>query len=198
GRGQRSEHDVLAFVMHGGGAVLRLYRELIDEAVRVVLHGDAGVGRVQVPGSGSFLELLHAEVHQVERDADGDGGHGNADEEGEALLDGGGADEVAGLEVLGRVSGFSRGDADHATDGDGEGSKGGRGPAAYQEDGGGGHQGGDSHAGDGVGGAADEAHDPRADRDEQEAEENDEDGGADVGEHAGLGAGNGLKPEEEE
>ena len=62
-----------------------------------------------------------------------------------------GADEVAGLEVLRGVAGVRGGDADDAADGDGERAEGGCGPALDEEDGGGGHQGGDGHAGDGRG-----------------------------------------------
>ena len=67
---------------------------------------------------------------------------------GDLLLPGGGADEVAGLEVLAGVAGVGGGDADDAADGDGERAEGGRGPALDEEDGGGGHERGDGHAGD--------------------------------------------------
>ena len=73
----------------------------------------------------------------------------DADHDGDLLLPGGGSDEVAGLEILAGVACVGGGDADDSADGDGEGSEGGGGPAFDEEDGGGGHEGGDGHAGDG-------------------------------------------------
>ena len=56
---------------------------------------------------------------------------------------------------------FGGGDADHAADGDGQRAKCRGRPTLHQEDRGGGHQGGDGHAGDRIRGAADETDDPR-------------------------------------
>ena len=112
-------------------------------------------------------------------------------------LMGRGADEKTCLEVLRGVARFGRGDADHAADGDGQCAEGRRGPAVDQEDGRGGHQGGDGHAGDGVGGAADEADDARADGDEEKSEDDHEQRGAEVGQQAHLRAGHRLELEEE-
>ncbi|KAI9803747.1 MAG: hypothetical protein M1826_004946 [Phylliscum demangeonii] len=129
--------------------------------------------------------------------ADGEEGDDDADHDGELLFPGGGAEEIAGFEVLGGVAGVGGGDADDAADGDGEGTKGGGGPAADEEDGGGGHEGGDGHAGDGGGGGADDADDAGGDGDEEESEEDDEEGGGEVGEGADLCAGDGVELEKD-
>jgi len=96
------------------------------------------------------VELLQALVHELEGETDGHGGDDDADEEGESLQARRGADEVAGLEVLRGVAGLGRCDADYAADGDGQCAEGGSGPAVDEEDGRGGHEGGDGHAGDGL------------------------------------------------
>ena len=64
----------------------------------------------------------------MEGSADGEGGDHYADEEGESLQAGRGADQEAGLEVLRGVAGLARGDADHAADGDGKSAEGRGGP----------------------------------------------------------------------
>jgi hypothetical protein len=71
------------------------HRELVIEPVRVIQNYDAGMRGVDVPCLRRFPELLQALVHHVERAADGDGGNGDADEEGEALLDGRSADQIS-------------------------------------------------------------------------------------------------------
>ncbi len=74
------------------------------------------------PAEPSFIML--------EREADGDGGDHDADQEGEPLLARRGADQEAGLQILRGVARLGRGDADHAADGDGQRAKGRGRPAA--------------------------------------------------------------------
>ena len=133
-------------VVDGGGGVGD--GDAIAGEVAVVLDAVGELGEREGDGVGEELEGLEAFVHGIERGADGEDRDDDADHDGELLLPGGGADEVAGLEVLGGVAGVGGGDADDAADGDGEGSEGGGCPAFDEEDCGGGHEGGDGHAGD--------------------------------------------------
>ena len=175
---------------------VRVMRSLGE--VAVVLDAVGEVVEREGDGFGEALEGFESLVHGVERGPDGEDGDDDADHDGDLLLPGRGADEVAGLEILRGVAGVGGGDADDSADGDGEGSEGGSGPAFDEEDGGGGHQRGDGHAGDGRGGGADDADDARGDGDEEEAEDDDEESGGEVGEHADLRAGDGLELKEEE
>ena len=72
------------------------------------------------------------------------------------------------------------------------------GPAVDEEDGGGGHQRCDGHAGDGAGRGADEADYARADGDEEESEDDDEKRGGEVGGPSDECAGDGFEFEKEE
>ena len=151
------------------------------------------MGRGEVPGLRGRVELLKALVHELEGEADGHGGDDDADEEGESLQAGRGANQEAGLEVLRGIASLARGDADHATNGDGESTEGRGGPAVDEEDSRGGHEGGDGHAGDGVGGGADEAHDARTDGDEEETEEDDQHRCGQIGPYTDLCSGDGFE-----
>src|SRR5580658_3917160 len=144
------------------------------------------------------MELLQAGVHEVEGEADDDGGNDDADHEGNLLKARRGADEVAGLEILRGVTRVRGGDADDASDGDCEGSEGWVRPSHDKEDGGSGHEGGDGHPGDRAGRAADETDDTRADGDEEKAEDDHQQRGGQVGSPAYIGSGNGLELEENE
>ena len=155
--------------------------DLFGQVLGVGLDGDAGMGGVDVPGLRGGVELLQAGVHEVEREADDDGGDDDADHERDLLQARRGADDVAGLEVLRGVAGVGGGDADDAADGDGESAEGWGGPALDEEDGAGGHERGDGHAGDGTGRGADEADDARADGDEEKSEDDDEQRGGEIG-----------------
>ena len=148
GGAESVEDDVFA------GGVLGGYFRCVDDGdvlgeVGVGLDVDAVVGLAEIPGLRGGAELLKGGVHGGEGDADDDGGDADADHECELLEAGSCADEVAGLEVLGGVAGVGSGDADCAADGDGEGSEGGSRPALEEEDGRGGHEGGNGHAADG-------------------------------------------------
>ena len=162
------EQDVLAGVaelfLRVIAGVVRGEGDVVAGEVALVLDAVGELVEREGDGLGQALEGFEAVVHGVERGADGEDADDDADHEGDLLLPGGGADEVAGLEVLRGVAGVRGGDADDAADGDGEGAEGGGGPALDQEDGGGGHEGGDGHAGDGRGGDADDADDARARR----------------------------------
>ena len=122
----------------------------------VWLRDYAGVWSVDIPALGGLAELLEGGVHGGQGDTDDERRDADADHEGDLLQAWGGSDDVAGFEVLAGVAGIGSGDADGPADGDGEGSVGRGGPAFDEEDGGGGHQRSNSHAGDGRGGAADE------------------------------------------
>src|SRR5450756_193875 len=94
------------------------------------------------------LEGFQTIIHGVEGGSDGEDGDDHAHHDGDLLLPGCGSDEVAGLEVLGGVSGVGGCDADDAPDGNGKCSERGGGPAFHEEDGGGGHEGSNGHSGD--------------------------------------------------
>ena len=119
GRAEGVEDNVLALVVRGGCAVGRLDGEAVDESVCIFKDSDAFMRIGDVPGVRRFAKFLKTSVHYVECPADGEGGDGDADEEGIALLEGRGADKVAGLQILRRVARLGRCDADHAADGDG-------------------------------------------------------------------------------
>ena len=108
--------------------------KLVDEAVGCPAGRRRRDGARQMSQAcGAARNSCRPCVHQLERDADGDGGDDDADEEGEALLARRGADQKAGLQILRGIAGFGRGDADHAADGDGQRAKGRRGPAVTRK-----------------------------------------------------------------
>ena len=98
---------------------------------------------------GKALKGFEPFVHGVERGSDGEDGDDDADHDGDLLFPGCGSDDVAGFQILRRVACVRGGNADDSADGDGQGAEGRRGPALDEEDGGGGHESGDCHAGDG-------------------------------------------------
>ena len=157
-----------------------------------------GCERVDIPGLRGGAKLLQAGIHQVERESDGDGGDDDADHQSDLLETRRGADEIAGFEVLRGITGVGRGDGDDAADGDGQCTVSRSRPALDEEDGACGHEGGDGHAGHGIGRAADEADDARAYGDKKKSEDDDEQRGGDVRQNADLRARNRLEGEEDE
>src|SRR4029077_14770724 len=112
----------------------------------------AGGQGLDVNGNLGGQIAFEAFVHQVQRGSDGDGGNGDADQQAHLLPKGCSADEVAGLQVLRSRPGDGGCGADHSADHECQDRVVRRGPAGYEENGASGHQSGDAHAADGIGG----------------------------------------------
>ena len=156
-----------------------------------------GWGAVRFQACGRRVELRQPIVHQPQGEADSHRRNHYADEKCKTLIARRGSHKEPGLQVLRSIARLGRCDANHSADGDGKSAECRRGPAVDQEDGRGGHQRSDGHAGDGVSRAADQPHDARADGNKEKSEKDDEDGCGQVGPYADLRSRHRLEDQEE-
>ena len=109
-----------------------------------------------VEGNLRGIVLLETFVHQDERATDYHHRGQDSDDQANLLPRRCGADKIACLEILRGVPRIGGGNAHHASDGQRQRRVSPAGPVRQQEHRAGGHQRGDSHPADGIGGGADQ------------------------------------------